>query len=69
VEAHHSKHHRPEHAYVAVQYRGYWFYVDDRDHASKATFNLMLKLARLDLGAVDTRPGQARPILTLPVGR
>jgi hypothetical protein len=64
-----KQHRRPEHAYVAVKYRDYWFYVDDRDHESKATFNLMLQLTRIDLGGADTRAGKARPILTLPVGR
>jgi hypothetical protein len=64
-----KQHRRPEHAYVAVKYRDYWFYIDDRDHASKATFNLMLQLTRIDLGGADTRSAKARPILTLPVGR
>ncbi len=63
------QHHRPEHAYVAVEYRDHWFYIDDRDHASKATFNLMLQLARLDLSGDGTRSRQGSPLLTLPVGR
>jgi hypothetical protein len=64
-----KQHHRPEGAYVAVPYRGYWFYIDDRDHASKATFNLMLQLTRLDLAGAPTQARQGSPILTLPVGR
>ena len=64
-----KRHHRPEHAYVAVGYRDHWFYIDDRDHASKATFNLMLQLARLDLSGDGTRSRQGSPLLTLPVGR
>jgi len=56
---------RPPAAYVAVYYRGYWFYIDDRDHASKVTFGLMFHLNRLDFG----RRGDGRPLLTLPVGR
>jgi hypothetical protein len=64
-----KQHHRPEGAYVAVAYRGYWFYIDDRDHTSKSTFNLMLQLTRLDLGGAPTQARQGSPILTLPVGR
>jgi hypothetical protein len=64
-----KQHHRPEHAYVAVKYRDYWFYIDDRDHTSKATFNLMLQLTRIDLSSVGSRTRQGSPLLTLPVGR
>lgn len=55
----------PPTAFVAVAYRGYWYYVDDRDQASKTTFALMLHLSRLDF-ARDPLRG---PALTLPVGR
>jgi hypothetical protein len=58
----------PPTAYLAVRYRGYWYYIDDRDQASKATLALMVQLARLDFGG--PRPGVSRgPALTLPVGR
>lgn len=60
-------HKPPPSAYVAVLYRGCWFYVDDRDHVSKATLALMLHLARLDFGREQTR--RSGPLLTLPVGR
>jgi hypothetical protein len=56
----------PRTAFVAVKYRGYWYYLDDADQESKATFALMLQLSRLDFGR--QQPG-ARPALTLPVGR
>jgi hypothetical protein len=59
-------HKPPATAYVAVPYRGYWYYVDDRDEASKATFALMLSLSRLDFGRQRRNGG---PALTLPVGR
>jgi hypothetical protein len=66
-EVHACKGHKPPpSAYVAVQYRGYWYYIDDRDQASKATFALMLQLSRLDFAR--QRLGGA-PMLTLPVGR
>ena len=57
----------PPNAHVAVQYRGYWYYIDDRDLASKATFLLVLKMSRIDF---SERPsGPSGPVLTLPVGR
>lgn len=66
---HVKQHHCPEHAYVAVQYRGYWFYIDDRDHNSKMAFNQVYHLARLDLAVSGARLERTRPVLTLPVGR
>jgi hypothetical protein len=64
---HSSRGHKPPpEAYVAVKYRGYWYYIDDRDQASKTTFALILQLGRLDFGAQENLGG---PFLTLPVGR
>jgi hypothetical protein len=58
----------PPTAYIAIPYRGYWYYIDDRDQASKSTLALMVQLTRLDFGGA--RPAVARgPALTLPVGR
>lgn len=51
-------------ASVAVYYRGYWYYIDARDRDSKATFNLLMEVSRLEVGA---RTG-AGPMLTLPIG-
>ena len=58
-------HKPPKTAYVAVKHRGYWFYIDDRDQASKATLALVLGVSRLDFA----RQQPAAPFLTLPVGR
>jgi hypothetical protein len=58
-------HHPPSTAYVAVKYRGYWFYIEDRDAASKSTLTLMMQLARMDF----SRQQPAAPLLTLPVGK
>ena len=58
-------HKPPSNAFVSVKYRDYWYYVDDRDQASKSTFALVLALSRLDFGR--QQPGA--PFLTLPVGR
>ena len=56
----------PPEAYVAVHYRGHWYYIDDRDLASKATFALVLQLSSLDFARQRLGAG---PALTLPVGR
>src|SRR5262249_50412120 len=41
LTVHYAKHYCcPKQAYVAVKYRGYWFYIDDRDSDSKITFSL-----------------------------
>ncbi len=58
-------HKPPDTAYVAVKSRGYWYYIDDRDQASKSTMSLVLQLSRLDFG--NQTP--AAPFLTLPIGR
>jgi hypothetical protein len=63
----HSGHKPPPEAYVAVKYRGYWYYIDDTDQASKTTFALLLDLSRLDFGQPDGSVNG--PFLTLPVGR
>jgi hypothetical protein len=58
-------HKPPRTAYVAIRHRGWWFYIDDRDQASKATLALVLAVSRLDFA----RQQPAAPFLTLPVGR
>ncbi len=54
---------RPPRAHVAVQYRGFWFYIDETDQDTKSTFSLLMELSRLEL-AGKTGPG---PVLTLPL--
>ncbi len=55
---------RPASAYVAVFHRGYWFSIDDTDHGSKASLNLLHFLFSL-----QSASGKGRsPVLTLPVG-
>jgi len=56
---------RPRRAAVAVQYRDYWFYIADDDQTSKSTFLLLEQLFSLQAGEV----ADAKPVLTLPVGR
>jgi hypothetical protein len=55
---------RPDCAFVAVKYRDYWYYIDDRDADTKTTFSLLLTMTRINL--LGTRKGG--PVLTLPVG-
>lgn len=65
VMAVHSQKERPEKAYVAVQYRGWWFYIGDDDPSAKATFSLLNILFSLQAAS-----GQGKsPLLTLPVGK
>lgn len=61
----HVSKHRPKATFLAVKYRGYWFYLDDADVSSKITLSLFNDLFRLQrIGAAE-----GQPLLTLPVGR
>jgi hypothetical protein len=55
----------PSNAYVAVKYRGYWFYISDNDLNSKRTFMMLLQLYNLQSIAHKKAP----PLLTLPLGK
>lgn len=55
----------PKNAYVAISYRGSWFYLDDSDLTAKSTFLLLQQLFALQAGEIKS----AGPILTLPVNR
>jgi hypothetical protein len=55
---------KPKCAFVAVRYRGYWFYIADNDLSSKSTFSLMIELHNLEI----TRGVGVTPIPTIPVG-
>ena len=55
---------RPENAYIATYYRGHWFYIEDTDLQSKATFMLLRQLFDLQAGQTKFQG----PTLTLPVG-
>lgn len=54
----------PAGAYVAVPYRGNWFYIDDADLTSKRIFNALYDLFNLQ---VAPSGGDSGPVLTLPV--
>ena len=65
VMAIHSQKERPQRAYVAVQHRGWWFYIADDDQRSKVTFGLLNILFSL-----QSASGKGKsPLLTLPVGK
>ena len=55
---------RPANAFVAVEHRGNWFYVDDRDHVSKRLFNAVYDLFNMEIAPSG---GSGGPILTVPV--
>ncbi|MFO0895768.1 MAG: hypothetical protein U0574_12535 [Phycisphaerales bacterium] len=57
----------PEHANVAVQHRGWWFWVDDKDFQSKRLFKDIQILFQNRL-AQATKGTQTAPLLTIPVG-
>jgi hypothetical protein len=53
---------RPGDAFVAIPYRGQWFWVEDRDHPSKGMFSFLLILMSL----ADVDPGKGIPLITIP---
>ncbi|HEX2254755.1 MAG TPA: hypothetical protein VHQ65_15925 [Thermoanaerobaculia bacterium] len=54
----------PEGAFVAVPYRGHWYWIADDDLNSKTTFGLLTQLYSLQSGDRSS----SAPLLTLPVG-
>jgi hypothetical protein len=53
---------RPADAFLAVPYRGYWFWIDDRDMASKRLFTFLMFVFTL----VETGAKDGAPVLTIP---
>ena len=45
-----------------MPYRGYWFWIDDRDMASKRLFSFLMFLFTL----VETGGKETAPVLTIP---
>lgn len=54
----------PKDAFVSLRYRGAWFWVDDRDFASKQAFSFLMMLSSL----ADAGPARPAPIVTIPAG-
>ncbi len=53
----------PSSSSLSIEYRGHWFYIDDRDLQSRETFAMLTALFAVVGGTV---PG-AHPVLTMPV--
>jgi hypothetical protein len=58
---------RPQLASVAVNYSGYWFYIDRTDQHTKMVFRLNRSL--LDMIIANAAEQQPIPVLTVPVSR
>ncbi len=52
----------PANAYAAVPYKGYWYWIDDNDIASKRIFTFLMILFSL----AETGQPTAAPIVTVP---
>jgi len=53
---------KPENAFTAVNYRDYWFWIDDRDFFSKRTFAFLMILFSL----TETGGSEGLPLVTIP---
>jgi hypothetical protein len=60
----HSSRARPEHAFIAVPYQDYWFYLDNRDYPSKRIFTFIMFIFSL----IETGGKEGAPIITIPAG-
>ena len=56
----------PSDAWVAVKFRNFWFYIDERELASKRAFTLAVELMNLQISGGESSP--SAPVLTLPLG-
>ena len=53
---------KPADAFVTVEYRNHWFWIDDRDLKSKRVFSFMMMLFTL----ADTGERENLPLITIP---
>ena len=58
----HSGTQAPADAYAAVPYKGYWYWIDDTDIASKRSFTFLMILFSL----AETGQTTAAPVVTVP---
>jgi hypothetical protein len=63
MHVHYSRE-RPADAFTAVQYRDYWYWVDDRDFRTKRTFAFLMILFSL----TETGGKEGLPLVTIPSG-
>ena len=58
----HSGKNAPASTYAAIQYKDYWYWIDDNDFMSKRTFTFLLILFSL----AETGQSVASPVVTIP---
>ena len=63
IRVKHSKE-KPDDAFVSIKYRGYWYWIDDRDFRSKRTFTFVMVLMSL----TETGGNEGMPLVTIPAG-
>jgi len=54
----------PSNTFAAIKYRGYWYYIEDRDTESKLAFGLLRYLFQLKAAPTEKQA----PLITVPVG-
>jgi hypothetical protein len=52
---------RPPHAFQSIEYRGHWYYIDDRDAKSKNTFTVMQIL----MSMANNGTGSVGPLISI----
>ncbi len=57
---------RPDNAYVAVEHRGHWFYIDETDQPTKRFFRITASLLGVTIAESASQTHTA-PVLTVPV--
>ena len=55
---------KPEDAFIAIEYRDNWFFIEDTDFESKRVFSFLLFLFTL----AESGPKGLAPVLTIPAG-
>jgi hypothetical protein len=55
---------KPDDSYAAIYYRGWWYWIDDRDLQSKRMFAFIMMIFSL----TETGGKEAAPIVTIPAG-
>ena len=60
----HSSYERPADVFVAIPYRDYWFWIDDKDLSSKGMFSFLMFIFTL----TETGEKEGAPIVTIPIG-
>ncbi len=59
-----SSQEKPSDVFISVPYRGYWFWIDDKDLPSKSLFSSLMFVITL----METEGKEGAPIVTIPAG-